>query len=151
MERNTLLKDIGIGGCEVIELKVNACANGVLAKASLDISTDELVIFSKGGQALGYIDLNNAIKQPQQYTLAEQALKKLAKKEFRPCLANGKKAFFHRWIECSDVVPPSPMVGGAPGGVIKSTFAIVEFEDGTINRCYPEEIKFLDRKEDENE
>ena len=66
----------------------------------------------------------------------------------RLCSVNNKIAFFHRWIECSDVVPPSPMVGGAPGGVIKSTLAIVEYEDGTVSRCYPEEIKFLDRKED---
>lgn len=136
----------------MIELKVNACANGVLAKASLDISTDELVIFSKGGQALGYIDLNNAIKLPRQYIEAEQTLKKFAREAtFRPCLANGKKAFFHKWIDVSSVVPPSPMVGGAPGGTVKQTYALVEYEDGTINRCYPEEIKFLDRKEDKNE
>ncbi len=135
----------------MIELKVKPCAHGVLAKASLDITTNELVIFGKYGPALGYIDLDNAIKLPQQYTSAEQALKELAKKGFRPCLANGRKAFFHRWTECPDIVPPSPMVGGAPGGVIKSTFAIVEYEDGTINRCYPEEIKFLDREDDENE
>lgn len=68
--------------------------------------------------------------------------------ELRPCLVSGKTAFFHKWAEYSDVVAPSPMVGGAPGGVIKSTLAIVEYEGGTVSRCYPEEIKFLDRKED---
>ena len=133
----------------MIELKVKPCAHGVLAKASLDIATNELVIFGKYGPALGYIDLDNAIKLPQQYTSAEQALKELAKKGLRPCLANDRKAFFHRWTECSNVVPPSPMVGGTPSSY--STFAIVEYEDGTISRCYPEEIKFLDREEDENE
>lgn len=62
----------------------------------------------------------------------------------RPCLARGKKAFFHKWAEYSDVVAPSPMVGGQPGGVTKAVFAIVEFDDGTVSRCLPEKIRFLD-------
>lgn len=78
-------------------------------------------------------------------TPKECPLKPLPKiAELRPCLVRGKTAFFHRWVEYSDIVAPSPMVGGRPGGVIKCTFAIVEYEDGTVSRCYPEEIRFLD-------
>lgn len=88
-----------------------------------------------------------------EYDTPKECPLKLLPKEhnLRPCVVKGKKALFHRWAEYSDVVPPSPMVGGAPGGVIKSTLAIIEYEDGTIKRCYSEEIKFLDRKEDKNE
>lgn len=71
--------------------------------------------------------------------------------ELRPCLVKDKKALFHKWVEYSDVVAPSIMVGGAPGGVIKCTFAIVEYENGEVHRHYPEEIRFSDRKENKNE
>ena len=68
----------------------------------------------------------------------------------RPCLIKDKKAVFHRWTEFSEVIAPSMLKGGTPGGEIKITLAIIEYEDGSVHRCYPEEIKFLDRKEDEN-
>lgn len=66
--------------------------------------------------------------------------------EYRPCFAEGKKALFHKWIEESEIVAPSVMVGGHNGGVIKAAFAIVEYEDGTIAKVEPHKIKFADGK-----
>lgn len=64
--------------------------------------------------------------------------------QYRPCIANGKKALFHRWAERANIVPPSPMVGGHSGGVIKDTAAIVEYEDGTVAEVRTMNIKFAD-------
>lgn len=68
------------------------------------------------------------------------------KNELRQCIVKGKKAYFHMWEVKSQVIPPSPMMGGHDGGVIKVTFAIVELEDGTVKECYPNEITFTDRE-----
>lgn len=62
----------------------------------------------------------------------------------RPCLVNGKKALFHKWIESKYFVEPSPLVGGTIGGQICNNFAIVEYSDGSVSVCNPEDIKFLD-------
>ncbi len=37
--------------------------------------------------------------------------------ELRPCLINGKKALFHNWSNKSQIVDPSPFVGGHQGGL----------------------------------
>ena len=66
--------------------------------------------------------------------------------EYRPCLVDGKKALFHRWSDKSKVVEPSPMIGGAPGGTVRYTVAIVEMEDGQVIEVGPQLIKFIDRK-----
>lgn len=63
----------------------------------------------------------------------------------RPCIVNDKKALFHRWNEISNVVDASPFIGGHPGGIIKFTRGIIEYEDGTISECNPTEIRFVDR------
>ena len=68
----------------------------------------------------------------------------LIKQELRPCKVGSLKALFHRWIEESDVIEPSLMIGGHPGGVVRMTFGIVEFEDGSIGKHSPYEIKFID-------
>lgn len=62
----------------------------------------------------------------------------------RPCIADGKKALFHNWEQWSEIVPPSPMIGGHGGGVIQGEFAIVEYEDGTVGKVLPIKIKFVD-------
>ena len=36
------------------------------------------------------------------------------------------------------------MMGGHGGGVVRDTYAIVEYEDGSIGRIAPEKIKFSD-------
>lgn len=63
---------------------------------------------------------------------------------YRPCLAKGKKALFHCWEHRSEVVPPSPLRGGHSGGQISGTLAIVEFEDGSVDTVYPQNVTFLD-------
>lgn len=64
--------------------------------------------------------------------------------QYRPCIASGKKALFHRWTERAQIVPPSPMVGGHSGGIIKDTAGIIEYEDGTVADVYATNIKFVD-------
>lgn len=76
--------------------------------------------------------------------------------QYRPCLVKRDcdkwdkkrkgvvKALFHCWVHKSEVVPPSPMMGGHSGGVVSGVLGLVEYEDGTINQIYPSRIKFLD-------
>lgn len=63
----------------------------------------------------------------------------------RRCTADGRKAIFHRWRDVSQIVPPSPMMGGHGGGVVRDTFAIVEYEDGSIWSIAPERTKQFQR------
>lgn len=70
----------------------------------------------------------------------------ILKKELRPCIVNGQKALFHGWEQKADVIPPSLMRGGHSGGEIKLALGIIEREDGTIHKAYPEEIRFIDGK-----
>lgn len=66
--------------------------------------------------------------------------------ELRPCKVNGKKALFHTWSNKSQIVPPSALMGGDNGGVLKYTVGIVEFENGAVGECLPNAIQFLDNK-----
>ena len=54
------------------------------------------------------------------------------------------KALFHCWSYRSEVVGESPLRGGHPGGQISATFALVEYEDGTIHEVEPQNIRFVD-------
>ena len=54
------------------------------------------------------------------------------------------KALFHCWSYRSEFCDASPMIGGHPGGQVSGTFAIVEYEDGTIREVEPTHIQFLD-------
>lgn len=75
--------------------------------------------------------------------------------EMRPCVVSttegGKKAFFHRWSEHSEVIGPSLLRGGHSGGTVRFTVAIVEYEDGTVENISPEAIRFTDKAERDNE
>lgn len=66
--------------------------------------------------------------------------------DYRTCLVKGKKALFHKWNEFSNVVAPGIAVGSAPGGQIKYTLGLVEYEDGTVEEVLPHSIKFIDNK-----
>lgn len=90
----------------------------------------------------------------------------IVKTEYRPCYVDGKKALFHRWIDreglylhfkCfisleeqlkaqktfyDDHIIPT----GCDIERIKQTFAIVEFENGTVAEVAPCSIKFDDTK-----
>lgn len=66
----------------------------------------------------------------------------------RPCYIvfkkHRKKALFHRWSHESEIVEPSPMIGGHNGGIIDYTVAIVETEDGQIDKVPASRVKFCD-------
>lgn len=65
--------------------------------------------------------------------------------ERRLCVVNGKMGYFHCWEHYSRPVEPSPMIGGAPGGVISFVRAIVEFPEG-IGYVDPKDLKFCDEE-----
>lgn len=67
------------------------------------------------------------------------------KQERRLCVVNGKMGYFHCWEHYSRPVEPSPMIGGAPGGVISFVRAIVEFPEG-IGYVDPKDLKFCDEE-----
>ena len=54
------------------------------------------------------------------------------------------KALFHCWDFRSELCDASPMIGGHPGGQVSGTFAIVEYEDGTVHEVEPTQIRFVD-------
>ena len=66
------------------------------------------------------------------------------RQEVRPCTIGGIKAFWHRWVNVRQIVPPSPLRGGHSGGVISDTFALVEYETGLVRMVKPEKVHFLD-------
>lgn len=48
---------------------------------------------------------------------------------------------FHGVFQYSDVIAPSPMVGGHPGGIIAYPIAVVEYESGKLIMRYLDSIK----------
>lgn len=67
------------------------------------------------------------------------------KPELRPCFVRGKaKALFHRWEQCTEIIPPSMLKGGHSGGVVSRVMGIVELQGGVVNKYFPEEIQFVD-------
>lgn len=84
----------------------------------------------------------------------------------RICEADGRPAFFHRWVqddkallrisifttqaEAEEIKQTLDVKGYVPGGAdiekISQTFALVEFSDGTVGKVEPEKIKFTDRR-----
>ena len=66
--------------------------------------------------------------------------------KLRPCFIgkDNRKALFHCWEHFSEVIAPSPMVGGHPGGTLSFVRGVVEFEDGHVSTIAPENIKFVD-------
>ena len=63
----------------------------------------------------------------------------IRKKQFKEM-----KALFHCWDFRSEVIGESYLRGGHPGGQVSGTFAIVEYEDGTIHEVEPTQIRFVD-------
>ena len=63
----------------------------------------------------------------------------------RLCRAKGVDAIFHKWAEVSEVIPPSPMVGGHSGGVIRYATDIVEFiHNGQVIEVMANDVIFCD-------
>lgn len=78
------------------------------------------------------------------WTEKAPATKTISTADYRPCVIDGVKALFHRWEEVSEIVYPSLMKGGHPGGEMKGTLAIVEMEDGSVRRVAPDAVRFTD-------
>lgn len=66
--------------------------------------------------------------------------------EYRPCWVRGKKALFHRWANSARPALPK---GQEPSEnaryyQFRSTQALVEFADGTVELVYPQAVRFVD-------
>lgn len=68
--------------------------------------------------------------------------------EYRPCIAKGKRALFHRWCDSANPALPKGVSYGRPDDYFQlwSCHAIVEFEDGQVARVWPSDVKFTDHK-----
>lgn len=77
--------------------------------------------------------------------------------DYRPCIVtetNWKRALeenkpvkkHYKASRRSEVVGESYLRGGHPAGQVSSTFAIVEFEDGTVHEVEPWNIRFVDNE-----
>ena len=64
----------------------------------------------------------------------------------RPCWVHGKKAFFHRWTNSARPILPRGVEPdeNTPHYQLSLTHAIVEYEDGTVERVWPQDVKFAD-------
>lgn len=100
------------------------------------------------------------LRPPQITRISESGL-------LRPCEVDGKPCLFHRWIDEdkavleigmlvkqetldawryafneSGAVPPASTVK-----ILRHTYALVEYPDGSVGKVEPELVRFLDRKE----
>ena len=70
----------------------------------------------------------------------------MQEQEYRPCYVRGRRALFHRWA--NDARPALPKGQEVDENTryfqFRSTKALVEFEDGTVDRVWPNEIQFAD-------
>lgn len=75
-----------------------------------------------------------------------RSLRKNKEGRFQETKSEGQdlKALFHCWDHRSELYDASPMIGGHPGGQVSGTFAIVEYEDGTVHEVKPQNIRFID-------
>ena len=84
----------------------------------------------------------------------------------RPCEVDGRPALFHRWVEedralvrinCfttpeeqAEIARKIRLSGVYPAGctpeVIRETFALVEYRDGTVAKVKPELIRFIGKE-----
>lgn len=67
--------------------------------------------------------------------------------EYRPCYVNGRKALFHRWVNTANPALPKgvdPNDERARFFQHRSTTGLVEYEDGSLERVWPQGIRFAD-------
>lgn len=64
----------------------------------------------------------------------------------RPCIVEGRRAIFHRWSDSARSKPPRGMEEdeNAQRFQIWNVHGIVEYEDGTVARVWPSNIRFVD-------
>ena len=92
---------------------------------------------------------------------------RLCPEELRPCLVDGKPALFHRWAEEDrailkprakvplDALPAIRRIfeehnvvpASCDAEVMRATYAIVEYPDGSVGHVTPELVCFTDREE----
>jgi hypothetical protein len=62
----------------------------------------------------------------------------------RPCKVDGAPALFHRWAEDDEVL----LTANAKEivDVIRQTYALVEYQDGTVHMVAPELVQFTDKE-----
>lgn len=67
--------------------------------------------------------------------------------EYRPCYVRGRKALFHRWVNTARPVLPRDADPDDKTRFFqyRITQALVEYEDGTVDRVWPQDIRFADR------
>lgn len=65
--------------------------------------------------------------------------------ETRPCWVDGRRAMFHRWTDSARPVKPRGMEDDetADRYQLHSVHALVEFEDGTVERVWPNTVQFV--------
>lgn len=94
---------------------------------------------------------------------------KMKVENLRQCYANNRKALFHKWVENDEVllkingivrlnvlkelnehrnelISNNVYSSNCTPEVIKRTYALVEFEDGTLDYIDPKSIRFIDGK-----
>ena len=67
--------------------------------------------------------------------------------EYRPCYVNGRKALFHRWVNTANPALPKGMDPDNEKAKFfqhRSTAGLVEYENGIVERVWPQEIRFAD-------
>lgn len=63
----------------------------------------------------------------------------------RPCYVDGKRAMFHRWVDnARPVKPRGQETDDAENYQLYTVHALVEYEDGTMERVWPSHIRFAD-------
>ena len=102
---------------------------------------------NKNKQQISLDELLSKIKLPTPVVNVYQPpIQIVRENEYRPCWVDGKKALFHHWA--NDARPTLPgnqkPNENARFYQFRSSKAIVEFEDGTVARVWPNEVKFAD-------
>lgn len=69
------------------------------------------------------------------------------KTENRKCIFKKEVYTFHGFYQESNVIPPSPLVGGHSGGVIAYPVAIIEDEKGNVMEVEATSIQFVSDKD----
>lgn len=64
----------------------------------------------------------------------------------RPCWVEGRRAIFHRWTDSARPVKARGVEEdeNAPRYQLHSVHALVEYEDGTMERVWPNAVQFAD-------
>lgn len=69
------------------------------------------------------------------------------KTENRKCIFKKEVYTFHGFYQESNVIPPSPLVGGHSGGVIAYPVAIIEDKKGKLMEVEATSIQLKENKE----